>query len=348
MSMQIPKIPESAFETMNSMMQGQFSTNEIVKFLKFFQLHSASSELMNSFLVAVKSNANYVIDTSAFTKPIIDIAGSGGDGKHTANISTLTGLFCAATGLVNVAKYGNRAASSLCGSMDVLEAIGIPIDLDFETITLNLIKHGFSPIFARSVYPGAKYVAEARTQIPGPSIFNLLFPLARPVIGNPRFVFGVSDQQRIKQIADIYLLEENTRCILVHGMDGTDEVSTTGLGETEYVLIDSGQIKQGEINCQKLFGFNPTELSEIQVTSKEEAVGLFVKVCDPQAHSSKISAIRQSVMANAAVALFIGLDSKNMNIDGAKKYLTKLDEAFRSGKVLKLIENLQAHKGESL
>lgn len=348
MSIQIPKTPESAFEVMNNMMKGQFSTDEIVEFLRIFQRHPVPAKLMNSFLAAVKSNASYTIDTSEFTKPIIDIAGTGGDGKHTANISTLTGLFCAATGLVSVAKYGNRAASSLCGSMDVLEAVGIAIDLEIGRITQNLIKFGFSPMFARSVYPGAKYVAEARGKLSGPSIFNLLFPLARPMTGSPRFVFGVSDLKKVKMIADIYVLEENIRCLLVHGTDGIDEISTTGSGETEYVLIDSRQIKQGKIDCQKLFNFKPTQLSEIQVTSKEEAVELFIKVSDPQANSSKISAIRQSVMANAAVALFIGLDSKNMNIDGAKKYLTKLDQAFRSGKVLKLIENLRAHKGESL
>ncbi len=348
MSIQIPKTPELAFENMSSMMQGQFSTSEIVKLLKFFQQHPASSEIMNSFLLAVKFNSHYVINTSEFTKPIIDIAGTGGDGKSTANISTLTGLFCAATGLVNVAKYGNRSASSLCGSMDVLEAIGIPIDLEFEAVTLNLRRYGFSPIFARSVYPGAKYVAEARTQISGPTIFNLLFPLARPMIGNPSFVFGVSDFKQVAEIADIYELEENVRCILVHGMDGTDEVSTTGSGETAYVLIDGGQTKQGKINCQKLFGFKPTELSKIQITSKEEAAELFIKVCDPQAHSLKISAIRQSVLANAATALFVGQDPKNMNLDEAKKYLTKLDQTFRSGKVLKLIEDLQMHTGEKI
>jgi anthranilate phosphoribosyltransferase len=348
MSIQIPKTPESAFKVMNNMMKGQFSTDEIVEFLRFFQRHPMSAKFMNSFLAAVKSNASYKIDTSEFTKPIIDIAGTGGDGKHTANISTLTGLFCAATGLVNVAKYGNRAASSLCGSMDVLEAVGIPIDLEMGMVTQYLTRFGFSPMFARSVYPGAKYVAEVRAKLSGPSIFNLLFPLARPITGSPRFVFGVSDLRQVKMIADVYALEENTRCLLVRGADETDEVSTTGSGETEYVLIDSGQIKRGQIDCQKLFDFKPTDLSEIQVTSKEEAVELFIKVCDPQANSSKISAIRQSVMANAAVALFIGLDSKNMNIDGAKKYLAKLEQAFRSGKVLQLIENLQAHKGGSL
>jgi anthranilate phosphoribosyltransferase len=348
MSIQIPKTPAIAFKIMNEMMQGGFSTNEVAEYLKFFQVHQASPALMKAFLTAVKNNATYTINTLEFSKPIIDISGSGGDGKHTANISTLAALFCAATGLVNVAKYGNRAASSLCGSMDVLEAFGISIDLDLKTIRRDLLACGFSPIFARSVYPGAKYVAEARTQVKGSSIFNILFPLARPITGSPKFVFGVSDLQQVSTIADIYMLEKNTRCILVHGMNGTDEVSTTGSGETEYLLIDGGQTKQGKINCQKLFGFRPTDLSEIQISNKAEAVELFIKVCDPQVTSSKIVAIRQAVLANAAIALFIGLDSKNMNITRAKKYLTRLDQTFRSGKVLTLIEYLKTHKGGNL
>lgn len=342
MSILIPNTSSQAYKGMKDVLQGRYSTDEIVVFLKYFQENPASTQLLQAFLEAIKSSATYTINTNDFETPLVDIAGTGGDGKNTINISTLTGLFCAATGLVKVAKYGNRAASGMCGSMDVLEANDIPIELSPKEIEHNLHSKDFSPLFARSVYPGAKNVAEARSKVNGPTIFNLLFPLARPIIGEPKFVFGVADKKHLKLIADIYKSDQTTRCLLVHGLDGTDEVSVSGNGETEYALIDNCQTISGKISCQDLFGITPVNLSKLQIENKEEAVRLFIEVCNPYFQSDKVDAIRKSVYVNAAIVLFIGLDSESLEIKNAAKYLSVIEETFNSGKVMQLLKNLQA------
>jgi len=341
MSCEIPQTPAQAFKVMESMLEGKYTTIEIVSFLRFFQENPASPQLLFSFLEAVKASAVFTIDSNSFDKPVLDIAGTGGDGKNTVNISTLAGLFCAATGLVKVVKYGNRAASGICGSMDVLEAHGIPIELSQEEMHENVREHNFSPLFARSVYPGAKFVAEARSQINGPTLFNLLFPLARPITGQPKFVFGVANKNLLNIISEIYIQDKKTRCLLVHGIDETDEVSVTGAGKTNYTLIDSGQMISGVIDCQELFDITPIGLSDLQVSSKQEAISLFKEVCDPQSQSPKLSAIRQAVFANAAVSLHVALDSGNMNVLNSNKYLPVLHEKLNSGKITKLLKSLQ-------
>jgi anthranilate phosphoribosyltransferase len=343
MSISIPNTKSQAFKVMEDMLQGNYSTDELVAFLKYFQKHPANTQLLQSFLEAIKFSAAYTISTKDFDTPLIDIAGTGGDGKNTINISTLTGIFCAATGLVKVAKYGNRAASGMCGSMDVLEANDIQIDVSFKEIEQNLHDKNFSPLFARSVYPGAKNVAEARSKVDGPTIFNLLFPLARPIIGDPKFVFGVADKQLLDMISEVYIAERKTRCLLVHGLDGTDEVSVSGTGETEYVIIDNAQSISGRFSCQDIFGISPIKLSELQIGNKREAIRLFIEVCNPHFQSDKFQSIRKSVYANSAVALFIGLDSGNTEIKNAGKYLSVLEEKFRSGKVIELLKKLQAN-----
>jgi anthranilate phosphoribosyltransferase len=326
---------------MEDILRGKFTTDEIVAFLQYFQKNAATPELLFAFLEAIKASAVFTIDSTHFDKPILDIAGTGGDGKHTVNISTLTGLFCAATGLVKVTKYGNRAASGVCGSMDVLEANGIPIELSQGEIKNTIRAKDFAPLFARSIYPGARYVADARSQIQGSTIFNVLFPLARPITGNPKFVFGVADKKLLDMISEIYIQDKDTRCILVHGLDGTDEVSVTGSGKSEYIFIDGGRIARGEIDCQELFGIQPVALSELQVADKTEAIHLFMEVCDPRSQSAKIEAIRQSIYANSAVALFVGLSPKDMNISQSKEYVSLLKDALHSGKIMKLLQNLQ-------
>ncbi len=343
MNIVIPKTPQEAHQVMSNIMQGKHTTNEVVEFLKFYQLAPPSIQYLRAFMEAIKEEASYLIDTKEFRTPMIDIAGTGGDCLHTVNISTLASIFSAATGLVTVAKYGNRAASGMCGSMDVLEANNIPIALSFQQIHENLKTTGFSPVFARSVYPGANYVANARAQLTGSTIFNVLFPLVRPFRGKYGLLFGIADKKKLGSIAQIYIQDKRVRCLVVHGFDGTDEVSTTGSGKTEYIFIDQGSMTKGIIQCQKYFGFQPTDLTELQVSSKEEAIEYFLKVCDPHIQSPRMKAIRQSVYANAAIALFIGLDTNSTDLKSAKKYLAVLEETFQSGRVLNLIQQLQAN-----
>ena len=344
MSISIPQTKKQAQQIMVEIMRGQHATPDLVDFLKYYQAHFPTEEIMNEFLGAIKQSAVYSLNTADFDKPIVDLAGTGGDGKHTVNLSTLAALTAAATGLVKAVKYGNRSATSVCGSMDVLEAVGLNIELSEAALKKQLTEKGFAPLYARGVYPGGKFVAEARSIVEGPTIFNILFPLARPVIGQARFVFGIAKQEMVEPIEKLYLLQPETRCLLVRGIDGLDEVSITGEGKTQYSLIENGQAKQGVLFSQEIFGIEPIDLSLLQIETKQEAVDIFLQVLNPAIINEKARTIREAVMVNAACALFVALDEGNMNISDAKKYIEALNDVLRTGKALKFLGELKESK----
>jgi anthranilate phosphoribosyltransferase len=329
------------YQLMKTIMQGKYETNQLIELLKKFQKNEPSPETLNSFLKAIQDSAEYTINTQNFDKPIVDLAGTGGDEKNMINLSTLSALTCAATGLVNVAKYGNRSATSLCGSMDVLEKIGSNIDLTKKQIKQQLKDTHFAPLYARAVYPGGKFVGPARAAVQGATIFNILFPLARPIHGDLSFVFGLAKETLFPQIENIYLTQKNIRCILVHGLDSTDEISISGKGQTKYSLIENGQIVKGLLDCQKIFNIRPVNLTLLQIAHKEDALDLFLQTLNPDLTNKKLEAIRNAVIANASVALFIALDKNNKNVKEAAKYTLIVKDALTSGKALALLKQLQ-------
>lgn len=345
MDLEMPKSKNEAYKIMSEIMKGSFSTDELVKFLMASKTSELSRGVLRGYLEAICNSGVYKLDTKLFDKPIIDIVGTGGDGQHTANISTLAALICAATGLVYVAKYGNKSASGICGSMDLLEGLGINIELSEEQIINQLKSLGFAPLYARSIYQGGKFVAEARQKVGHPTIFNLLFPLARPVIGDLHFVFGCATQSQVDTVEKIYAKEENVRSLIVRGLDQTDEISICGTGKTRYRLIDNKRVKHGVLSCQKLFGILPINLSLLQISTKEEAIQLFNDALDPHVKNEKVEALRNAGIVNAVVALFIALEKNQIDISQARKYFSIAQEVLLSGKVFELVQNLKSLKG---
>lgn len=336
------QIVEKSYDLMRSIMTGNYSTDALIKLLTEHKLTALSSEILQEYLSAIKDTAIYQINADKFDKPLVDIVGTGGDGKHTANISTLASLICAASGLVSVAKYGNGAASGMCGSMDILNALEIAISLSKEEAEESLNKKGFTPLYARSIYPGGRYVAEARKLIGEPTIFNLLFPLARPVVGKQRFIFGCATTDQMKIVEKIFEKDRNIRCMIVHGFDGTDEISISGSGQTRYSLIDNGRVSRGILDCYEMFEIMPVNLTHLQITSKEEAIEIFKSAINPAIKSEKIAAIRNAGIINAAMALFVAIDNNDIDITHARKYLEIVSDALLSGKVQQLVNKLSS------
>lgn len=340
MSIAIPKSKKAAYLTMSSIMSGQYDTEPLVEFLAQLKTADLTSDLLRGYLEAILDSKSYTLDTRSLNKPVIDIFGMGGDGMDTANISTLAALICAATGLVQVAKYGNRSASSICGSMDLLEALDITIELPAGHITNQLKTTGFAPLYARQAYPGGKFVAEARKLVGQPTIFNLLFPLARPVQGEQRFIIGCATVEQMDIVARIFAEQPDIRCLIVRGQDGTDEISISGNGNTDYRLVDAGEITQGVFNCQELFGIAPVPLELLQISTKEEAVTVFKMALDFRSTNKNVGAVRNAGIANAAMALFIGLNDGQTDITQAKKYVEAVTKTLSSGQVLNLVNRL--------
>ncbi len=329
------------YEQMKQIMEGLYSREEILNFLLENDDSLLSEEVLLEYRRAVLDSGIYLLHTDKFDKPVIDIVGPGGDGKLTANISTFASLICAATKLVCVAKYGNKSASGICGSMDIFEELGIKIQLNVEEVTNQLQRINIAPLYAQFIYPGGKFVAEARRLIGTPTIFNLLFSSSRPLKGKLHFVFGCASKNQMVIIEKLYKSDPGTRCLIVNGHDGTDEISVSDNGKTNYALLDKGKIKRGVIDCYELFNICPKELSLLCVNSKNEAVKLFRDALDPMKSCKKIDALRNAGIVNAGVALFIALENNNPDLRKANEYITIARNILSSGKVLQLVNELK-------
>ena len=157
--------------------------------------------------------------------PLIDTCGTGGDRSHTFNISTTTALVVAGAG-VRVAKHGNRAASSRCGSADVLESLGVVIDLDGEGVARCIDRVGIGFCFAQKFHAGLRFAGPARTQIGVPTTFNFLGPLANPARVR-RQVVGVGDPAMAERVAAALVELGSVRAMVFFGHDGLDELTTS-------------------------------------------------------------------------------------------------------------------------
>ncbi len=215
-----PPEMESAIE---QVMTGAVSKEEMASFLLGLRAKGASVEeitaaarVMRKFVVRVPTNHEVVLDT----------CGTGGDKTGTFNISTVVALVVAGAG-VKVAKHGNRSVSSRCGSADVLEAMGVNIDMPVERLSECLDKVGVAFLFAQKLHPAMKNVAPVRKELGVETIFNVLGPLTNPALATHQMM-GVYDKNLVEPMAHVLKNLGLKKALVVHGHDGLDEVTTTG------------------------------------------------------------------------------------------------------------------------
>ncbi len=236
--------------------------------------------------------------------PTLDVVGTGGDGSHTVNISTMAAIVCAAAG-ARVVKHGNRAASSACGSADVLTEIGVAVELGAAGVSDCVATLGIGFCFAPTFHPAMRHVAAVRRELGIPTVFNILGPLANPARPSAQLV-GCADARFALIMADV-LAHRGTAALLVRGRDGLDEVTTYGStdvwdtttcgcggsartdGCVRRDLIDPAQLRIAAPAAGSLRGGDAATNARI---TRE----LF-------AHPAKLPAIRDAVALNAAAAL---------------------------------------------
>lgn len=256
--------------------------------------------------------------------PVLDIVGTGGDGAGTINISTAAALLAASCG-ATVAKHGNRAASSKCGGADVLEALGVKIDLSAEAVERCLESVGIGFIFARSFHPAFKNIAPIRQRLKVKTIFNLMGPLLNPA-GADYGVFGVFDPALVSLYADVLQRQGITKAVVFHCC-GTDELTPVGVAEG--IIVTADEQRPVQINPQKQ-GFAPCTIEQLQGGDPS---------CNAQ-HLREIFAGRQgpmsdAVVLNAGVALAIcGVASS------FEEGIAIASDKQRSGAVASLLERL--------
>lgn len=226
---------------------------------------------------------------------IMDTCGTGGDVRGTFNISTAAAVIVAAAG-VRVAKHGNRSASSKSGSADVLEKLGVKLELSPDQLTNCLKQANICFAFARYHHPAMKFVAAARTSLGIPTIFNVLGPLTNPARAKHQLL-GVFSPELTDRLATVLRELGSVRAWVVHADDGLDELST--LGPTRVSELKKGQVHTWKLDPKSL-GLPYARLSDLQVDSVDEAADKLTRVL-----SGEKGPLRDIALLNAAAALVI-------------------------------------------
>ena len=213
---------EEAREAMLFLMQGEASDAQIATLLTALKMRGETVQELAGFAQGMREVATRISPAAA---PLVDTCGTGGDCLSTFNISTAAAFIAAGAG-VYVAKHGNRAVSSACGSADVLEALGVDIALPADEVRECIERIGIGFLFAPSFHPAMRHVMRARREMGIPTAFNLLGPLANPA-GAESQVLGVGSREKAPLLAETLAELGSRRAMVVHAKDGMDEFSTT-------------------------------------------------------------------------------------------------------------------------
>ena len=278
---------EQAKEILIGISSGQYSNSEIASFLTIYAMRSITVEELEGFRDAMLEMC-LKVDLSAYDP--IDVCGTGGDGKDTFNISTLS-CFVVAGAVQHVAKHGNHGVSSLCGSSTVLEFLGAKFTNDKSILERQIDEAGVCFLHAPLFHPAMKNVAPVRRELGIKTFFNMLGPMVNPASPGKQLV-GVFSLELARLFAYLYQ-QTDKQFLVVHALDGYDEVSLTGAfkiitAHTEQVLTPS------------LLGLDTLRASELSGGETVEASAkIFMNVLNNEATSAQ----KQAVLANSALAL---------------------------------------------
>jgi anthranilate phosphoribosyltransferase len=225
-------------------------------------------------------------------QPVVDTCGTGGDRSGTFNISTIAAIVVAGAG-VCVAKHGNRAASSHCGSADLLEALGVTIDLDAAGVERCLAEAGIGFMFAPVFHPAAGHAAPIRRELRVPTVFNFLGPLTNPARPHAQVV-GVSDDRMLPLVAEV-LARRGIRAKVFRGEDGLDELTTTGISTV--FDVRAGDVREGHLDPSTL-GLARATLEQLRGGDAAEAAAIARSIL-----GGELGPRRDVVLLNAAAAL---------------------------------------------
>ncbi len=297
----------------------------------------ATPVLLAAFLVALRMKGETVDEITGMARtmrehslrvavegPLLDTCGTGGDGRGTFNVSTAAAFVAAGAG-ARVAKHGNRAMSSACGSADVLEALGAKIDLSPEQVAQCIEEAGFGFMFAQSFHPAMKHAAPTRRELGVRTVFNLLGPLTNPS-GAQHQLLGVARPEMANLMAAALDRLGSKHVLVIHGHDGSDELTLDG--PNPVYEISRGEFEEYTIDPRKL-GLPTAVPRAIQGGTPEENAQMLTALLD-----GDTGALRDVVLLNAAAALVAadivpnvrdGLQAAAVSIDSgaAKERLTK-------------------------
>src|SRR5258708_27592983 len=278
---------------MEELLSGRVNTAEIVRLLVALNRRPIEVHELAGFARVMRRHATRVFaEGEAPPANMVDTCGTGGDGSNTFNISTAAAIVAAAAG-ARVAKHGNRAASSRSGSADVLEALGVRIDLPFERYGRAIREIGIGFLFAQAAHTATRHAAPARKQIGVRTVFNLLGPLTNPA-GAQSQVLGVFSEDVIDLVAATLAELGVERAFVVHGAGGLDEISLAG--ETTVAEVRGGAVRRFTVTPDE-FGVARAPLESIRGGAAAENAALIRHILEGEAGPA-----RDVVVVNAAAA----------------------------------------------
>ncbi|HWC71742.1 MAG TPA: anthranilate phosphoribosyltransferase [Actinomycetota bacterium] len=279
---------DEAAEAMRRVMAGEATAGQVGGLLMALRSKGETADEVEGFARTMLEFANPV-QTPA---PVVDIVGTGGDRSGTFNISTASAIVVAGAG-VSVAKHGNRAASSNCGSADVLEALGVTIDLDAAGVEACLAEAGVAFLFAPMFHPAMAHAGPVRRELRVPTVFNFLGPLTNPARPFAQAV-GCSDARMLPLMAEV-LARRGTRGVLFRGEDGLDELTTTG--PSIVFEVADGVVNETMLDPAEL-GFAPAMVEALQGGDAEASAAIVRALL-----AGETGPKRDVVLLNAGAAL---------------------------------------------
>lgn len=293
-----------AMDAMNRIMEGQVTPAQIAALITGLKMKGESEEEIAGFAKTMRRKA---LSIPISSHNLVDTCGTGGDNRNTFNISTATAFVVAAAGL-KVAKHGNRSVTSKSGSADVLEALGVNLDLTPRQVGECIENIGIGFLFAPKHHQAMKYAVEPRKQLKMRTIFNMLGPLTNPA-GAKAQLIGVYSPELPKLTAQVLNRLGVERAYVVHGLDGMDEISINS--NTLVSELKDGQVKNYEFNPESL-GIAKRDLAEVAGGTPDVNAEIITRVFkgEPGAH-------RDIVVLNSAFALEVGGAVKSIS-DGVK------------------------------
>ena len=314
---------EEAQEAMNIIMTGQATPAQIGAYLVALRMKGETVDEIIGSARAMRANA-LKVEVADRSTPIYDTAGTGGDGAHTFNISTAAAFVIAGAGR-KVAKHGNRAASSQCGSADVLAALGVNLDLTPEQVGRAVDEIGIGFMFAPKFHPAMKYAIGPRKEIGQRTIFNFLGPLTNPA-GADVQLMGIYSPSLTEPLANV-LAELGTRAALViHGAGGTDELNPCGPNRISH--LKDGAVRTYSLDPVDL-GLPRAMVADLHGGTPEESAVMMRDLLNGKQNGAR----RDAVLLNAAGALAA-------ETGDFKSALAEARASFDSGKALEKLNAL--------
>ena len=313
---------KEAYDVMNEIMSGETTPTQNAAFLSALSTKSAKAETTNEIAGCAAAMRDHATKVES-DLDIFEIVGTGGDNAHSFNISTTSALVAAAGG-VKVSKHGNRAASSLCGTADCLEALGVNIDQSPEKCIELLNEVGMCFFFAQKYHSSMKYVGAIRKELGFRTVFNILGPLTNPA-SPKRYLLGVYDEYLVEPLAQVLINLGVERGMVVYGQDKLDEISISA--PTTVCEFKDGWFKSYVIKPED-FGFTRCTKEDLKGGTPEENAQITRDILGG-AKGPKTDA----VLLNAGAALYIN-DKASSLAEGIKL----AEKIIASGEALKVLE----------